>query len=135
MPSLGKALSKPPKKPPGPAHQVKTTDRARRAVGDGGEGLRTEVNIKGSQDVAAADVDDFAGNVAGLVRREKCDDGRNVRGLAHAAQWNLRHLLLADRLRDAAGHDGVNKAGADRVDRHLGGRYAFTGRSAEPDHA
>src|SRR5205823_12980945 len=88
-----------------------------------------------SRHVAAADVDHFAGNVAGLVEAEKGNDARHVRGLSHAPQWDLCDLLFADRVGNAAGHDGVNKAGADRVDRHLGAREFFTCRSAEADDA
>src|SRR2546422_10811599 len=76
---------------------------------------RTEANRKTSQHVPAADVDDFTRDVACLVRGQERDQRGHVGGLPHAAQRDLRHLLLADRVRDAAGHLGVNESEADRI--------------------
>src|SRR3989442_15691102 len=81
---------------------------------------RTEASRKISQHVPAADVDDFTGDVACLVRGQERDQRGDVGGLPHAAPWNLRHLLLADRVRDGAGHLRVNESGADRIHGDLG---------------
>src|SRR5438093_5121359 len=90
---------------------------------------------KPSQDVSAADVDDFARNVACLVRRQKRDHGGHIGGLPHAAQWNLRHLLVADRVRAAACHLRIDKSWADGVHRDLCAGQFFCGRAAQADDA
>src|SRR5947199_267292 len=90
---------------------------------------------KPSQYVSAADVDDFARDVACLVRRQKRDHGRHIGGLSHAAQRNLRHLLVADRVRDAACHLRIDKSWADGVHRDLCAGQFFCGRDAQADYA
>src|SRR2546422_7453872 len=82
---------------------------------------RTEAkrNVQSSQHVPAADVDDLARDVTSLVRGQERDHCGDVGGLPHAAQRDLRHLLLADRVRDAAGHLRVNESRADRIHRYL----------------
>src|SRR5207253_391023 len=88
-----------------------------------------------SQHVPAADVDDLAGDVASLVRGQERDHGGNIGGLPHAAKRDLRHLLLADRIRDTAGHLRVDKSRADRVHRDLRAGQLFGCRAAQADDA
>ena len=88
-----------------------------------------------SQHVTAADVDDFARDVAGFVRRQECHHGGDVAGLTHAAQRDLCHLLLADGVRNAARHLGIDEARADRIHRDLRAGQFLGGRPAESHHA
>src|SRR5207237_3827442 len=55
-----------------------------------------------SQHVPAADVDDLAGDVASLVRRQESDHGGNIGALPHPPERDLPPLLLAARARDTA---------------------------------
>src|SRR5207253_7244443 len=68
-----------------------------------------------SKNVAAADVNHFASDIACLVRREKGDNRGNIARLARAAPCDLGQLLLPDRIRDAARHCRVAEARADGV--------------------
>src|SRR2546426_5669852 len=56
----------------------------------------TEASRTTSWHVSAADVDDFTRDITSLVRGQKRDHRGYVGGLPHAAQRDLRHLLLPD---------------------------------------
>src|SRR5436305_14705335 len=88
-----------------------------------------------SKNVAAADVDHFASDIACLVRREKGDNRGNIGRLARAAQWDLGQLLLPDRIRDAARHGRVDEARAEGVDRDLRAPPSLRRRAAQTDAA
>src|SRR5919204_5509193 len=88
-----------------------------------------------SKHVAAAHVDDLAGHVAGLIRRQESDHRGHVLGPPCPSQGNPLQLLFADGLGDVSGHRGVDEAGTYGVDRHLAAGQLAGGGSAETDDA
>src|SRR5919201_5164422 len=86
-----------------------------------------------SQHVSAAHVDDLAGYVTGFVRGQKRDHGGDIGRLSRTSEGNFCQLLLADRIRDAAGHLRVDKTRTDRIRRDLVSGELFCCRPRQAD--